>query len=147
MNKQIVSVVAGGSVACVTTSDAVVRFPKVLEKFTGFTGLRPLSKFKDADPAVTTFHNFDCKQIAELADALYEMRIIRIKDRAQNFKLLYREKTPSRALPSSANLAVFKFADRLLAVIEKFAVQGRFTSQNKFFLRFVICKPIGGKLR
>lgn len=146
MKAKIVSVVAGGAVACVTTAEVLAAFPAVLESYTAFEGTRPLKKFVHAEPDKTTAHNFKCSEIAQLAEALYQMRSTRLQERAETFRLLFKETCPKRSLHPVVTLEVFKFADRLLRVIEKCAAQGRFTNRDKFFLRFVICKPIGGKL-
>lgn len=142
MNTEIVSVIASGSFACTTTAGVLKAFPAVLKKHTGFNGVTELKKFADADPDKLTFVNFDCRTILELADALYEMRAIRLQERAKAFRLLFKEKSPQQVLPSPAHRAVFEFADKLLRVLEKHAARSRFTNQSKFVLRFVMLPPV-----
>lgn len=142
MNTEIVSVIASGSFACTTTAGVLKAFPAVLKKQVGYTGIDELKKFADANPNKLTFVNFDSREIQKLADALYEMRIIRLHARAKAFRLLFKEDSPKRVLPTPTQRAVFEFADTLLRVIEKHASLQRFTNQSKFVLRFVMLPPV-----
>lgn len=142
MNTNIVSVIASGSFACTTTAGVLKAFPAVLKKHTGYDGVVELKKFADADPDRLTFVNFDCREILKLADALYEMRAVRLQQRAKAFRLLFKEKSPTEVLPTPAQRAVFEFADTLLRVIEKHAARSRFTNQSQFVLRFVMMRPV-----